>query len=507
MRLPVLALLTTLAACTAAPNDEAAILATVNGDVITAEEFRLNYEFGHGHLRRGANPREDYLRFMILELVLAQEAQRLNLDTAAAILHASHTLREELLIERVFEEHVLAQIEVSDEEIMAAQNADAVRFQFRFLPAKTWAEAVSLRAVATANGFDAAVSVLENEFSELGLDPDNLESPALSADEIEPEVLEVLRNLHLNEMSEPVEYRGGWYLFEVTGIQRQPIAPEDYADRASSYRKVVYNRKAMEQAGEFVSELMAPLNVVTAREGFDVLSQALWAWYEQETPTRNLLHYMEAGLVDQDLAQFLVAAYTVPLVSFGDREWTIRTFLEHYTPGRYVLRARDRMAFEQRLSDVIALVVRDHLLLSMADSERLYENESFERTSTLWMQKWLFQELRAIAVDSTSVTKTEVGAYYARKNDEMGGRLRAFEALDSLDQRRILQQMLRDRLLQYADSLADDASIEINHAVLDTMTFSRSAVNPQMTVHLLKSNSNKMPFPIADPNWRTAAKR
>ena len=79
-----------------------------------------------------------------------------------------------------------------------------------------------------------------------------LESPALSSDEIEPEVLAVLRDLPLNAVSDPIEYRGTWYLFQVTNIQRELLSPEDYEMRAPSYRKVVYNRKAMENATLFV---------------------------------------------------------------------------------------------------------------------------------------------------------------------------------------------------------------------------------------------------------------
>ncbi|MXZ04603.1 MAG: hypothetical protein F4Y90_03645 [Rhodothermaceae bacterium] len=507
MRYPAVLLLVLIAACSSLPDADEAVLATVNGEVITVDEFRLNYEFGHGHLRQGNTPREDYLRFLILEQVIAHEAQRMQLDTSAAVIHAMHTLREELLIERVFEEHVLADIEVTQAEITAEINENAVRFQFQFLPARSRAEAMRLQGLIKSQGFEAAREALEGDFSDMDLELGELESPALSSDEIEPEVLAVLRNLPLNAVSDPIEYRGTWYLFQVTNIQRELLSPEDYEMRAPSYRKVVYNRKAMESATQFVHSLMEPMNVVTRREGFNLLSDALWAWYAQETPVRNLLHYLESKQADPMIARRLMDGFSVPLVAFDGREWTIRMFLEHFTPGRYTLRARDREHFDQRLANIIALVVRDHVLLSMANRERLDTNKAFQRTSALWKTKWLFQELRRLVVDSASVTDSETAAYYARKNAAMGGRLRPFDSLDSLDQGRIRQQMIREGLLKFADSLAEQASISINHAILDTIRFSQSAVNPTMTVHLLKSNSNKMPFPIADPNWRIPAKQ
>ncbi len=500
--LPYVLVLLAMAACSSPPSEDV-VLARVDGDVITAREFQLNYEFGHGHLRQGDHPRDAYLRFMIFELLLAQEAEKIHLDTAAAIVHAMHTLREELLIERVFEERVLSGIEVTAEEIATAINKDAVRFQFRFLPARTEEEAAQLRAVVQAQGFEAALAANADLFSELNVEPASPESPPVAAEDLEPDILQILQDLPLHQVSEPVQFRGWWYLFEVTSIQRQPIAPEDYTQKASTYRKIVYNRKALEGATSFISSLMEPLNVVTKREGFSLLAEALWAWYKIETPKRNLLHYIESQGLDTEFTRALVASYDTPLVTFEDELWTIRGFLEHFTPGRYILRARDRVTFEGQLANTIALVVRDAILLEIAEKGQFNRNDSFRRTLVLWKKKWLFQEIRGVLLDSTAITDADIAKYYALKNRELQGRLYPYERLSSGDRRRIRAQMMRDQLFHYADSLALGARIEINQTVLDTLSFSHSRVNPQMTVHLLKSNSNKMPFPIADPNWRT----
>jgi hypothetical protein len=70
-------------------------VAYVGGEAITAEAFRLSYEFGHAHLRRGDDPGRTYLDLMAREKVLAQEARRLHLDTLASIRHARQTLTED----------------------------------------------------------------------------------------------------------------------------------------------------------------------------------------------------------------------------------------------------------------------------------------------------------------------------------------------------------------------------------------------------------------------------
>ena len=120
-------LLLALASCQKKQDNEG-IVARIGDQVITAEEFQLNYEFGHGHLRKSDNPRRSYLDLMIYEKVLAMEAEKIGLDTAQAVIHAMHTLREELLIERVFEEKVLASVEVTAEEIRDEINRASRQF-------------------------------------------------------------------------------------------------------------------------------------------------------------------------------------------------------------------------------------------------------------------------------------------------------------------------------------------------------------------------------------------
>ena len=53
-------------------------MARIGDEVITADEFLVAYEFGHGHLKTGENPRREVLDLMIREELLAQEAERMD---------------------------------------------------------------------------------------------------------------------------------------------------------------------------------------------------------------------------------------------------------------------------------------------------------------------------------------------------------------------------------------------------------------------------------------------
>ncbi len=297
---------------------------------------------------------------------------------------------------------------------------------------------------------------------ELRLVEGELTSPFVGADELDPEIMAIIKDLPIGEPSQPQFYRGAWYLFEVMDIRRKRLAPEDYEQKAPSYHKIIYNSKAMAQGAAFVEKTMAPLDVRTKRAGFEILNAALFNWYSDAIPERNLLHYIDEQHLDTPYTQMLVEAFDTPVVEYRDANWTIRDFLTHFTPGRYVIRPDDPQAFKARLADIVALVVRDAVLLKSAEDEQLADDATYQRSLSLWKNKWLFQEYR----------------------------------------NRLPGQTDKDAVRSHAESLMAKYDVDVNWRMLDTLQTSVSRVNPTMTVHLFKNNANKMPRPIADPNWK-----
>lgn len=463
--IPLAALLLVLSGCSGNEETrpgllgEPAVVVARAGDVtVTADEFRLAWEFGHGHLRRAEKPVPTYLAYMLAEKLLASEARALRLDTLALVRHNLESLREDLLVERVFTEQVIDHVQVTDQEIIDEMARSAVRFQFRFVPAPDSLGAARVREVHVREGYKAAAEV------SVGSDRAPLlsaewTSPLMSAEDIDPDLLGLIGNLEIGKPSPPIRYGGVWYIFEVMDIRRRVLAPiEDTAARQSA-RKVIFNRKALEGATRFVAETMEPKQVITEREGFEALQTVLWSWYRAETPSRKFTWLANHRPPRPGLADSLRAIGDLNLVRHGSASWTVREFLDRFSPDRYPLRARDRAAFRSRLADIIALVVRDHHFMLMAAREGWDRNPVDSEVLARWEDKWLFLALRD--------TQPEF-----------------------------------DDLAATADSLLRRADTDIAWSVLDTMNLTASRTNPFMTVHLMKGSSNRMPFPIVDPNWR-----
>jgi hypothetical protein len=316
-----------------------------------------------------------------------------------------------------------------------------------------------------ARNFEEVLREELDAFRELEVPIGEVTSPYTRSDDVDPAVLDVIRDLEIGEPSKPVQFGPLWYVFEVVDIRRDRLAELDYEQRGQSYRKRIFNEKAMIAGSEFTASVMEPENVITRRQGFEILSEVLWDWYSHETPARNLLHYIEEQAWNEPFTRRLVANFDVMLVTFEGGSWTIRTFLEHFTPGRYIIRPDGRQEFRSRLADVVALVVRDHVFLQMADRESLDDDAEFKRTLSLWKEKWMFQQFRT---------------HIAAKTEAPSPRY----------------------IEGYADSLATHRyDVAVNESMLDAPELRAAEKNRNMTVHLFKNNSNKQPFPIVDPNW------
>lgn len=479
-------------------------MAKVGDQEITREDFLLDYEFGFAQNRIGENSRKEYLNKMITELLLAEEGYSLKADTIRRIRNGVQSIREERLIEEVFNKNVLRKIVVTDEEIRQEVNKSAVSFQFRFIPAQSREQALELKKNAEEKGFDETLKLLTNDFSDYELKPRDVSSPYINAQDADPELLALISNLELNTISDPVQYRDQWYLLEVTNIKRQPLADYDYAQKGVTYRKVLYNRKAVEEGTAFINRIMTPKQVTTKRKTFETLNAALYLWYKDSPPVGNILDQVQKP---DSITSYITEIQKIlgnPLVEADGKTWSVERFLAEFNPARYQLRPNSFTSFTARFSDVVALVVRDHYLLELAKKQKLEKHEQVQRDIKKWENKWVFQAVRGQILDTLTFTNPAVQAYFVQNASAYGvpfGAVPNYDAMDSLLKRRIKKDFLNHKLLAKAEELKKKYPVKIYYSVLDTLTVTGKNGNPGITIQLLKQNSNRLAFPVVDPNW------
>ncbi len=479
------------------------LVARVGSIEITASDFVKSYEFGFNVNKRGSDPRRAYLDRMIEEALMAAEGYRLGLDEAREVQRREASLREELLVEQVFERRVNDQISVSDNDIVQAMQQDRVSFKLRYLLAFDRAAAERMKADAERDGFDATLDRLIAGDVENTWNRDDFESPYVTAHDIDPVLMNAIEDLPVGEFSEPVRFRDGYIVLQVTDIRQEPIPPVTDATERSRYEQVVFQQKAKAAARRLIGEMMGPRQVEVSSKPFLALRDALWTWYRDRAPVVNLKVSVDQS--DDAAAQALRELYPDVLITSTDGTWTVEEFLREYPVDRYPLSTRSESEFDRDLYDAIGLMLRDAEFVRIAEKEKLGDNPEVRHELRIWRDKWVQQELIRQVRDSISVSEEDVRAYYdAHPRQYLRGQeqeVAPFHEVADEVREDVKVERLRVYMDSYLEELRQRHPVEVYSDVLDTLEVSGAGPPGSPDALIFKSHTGRLAHPLVDPAW------
>lgn len=454
------------------PGPDDAVLARVGDRAITVGDFRMNYEFGYPHLKTGADVvarKRAYLDAMVCELLLANDGFARGLADAPRVHINDERVLNELLIEELIRVEVVERTAVADQEVRDAVNKSKARFKLRYWGEPTQLRAMDVRMAMMRNGYMRVADSLRAMHTDIPTDPSMFESDYLNAFDVDPVVLEAIKDLGAGDISMPVPMNSGFYVFQVVDIRREGIMEHEYAAKFETMKKVLLNTKYDEGIARYVEGFMTPQNVVTRGEPFWKLSDAVVAWKASGDHETMMLREAIAVHADRPAYAALRKIMDQPLVTYQGGQRTVRQFLDVFWPS---LRDIDSVATARTrrlLSEQVGLAIRDHLLAAEARRRGMDRAPAVAHERLKWLEKTVYEEVR-----------DEVGA--TAPATAVAGVVRA-----------ILQRK--------ADSLRTAYPVAIHHEILDTLTVSDSPASRQMGMQLFKLGSKRLAVPVADGIW------
>jgi len=479
------------------------VVARVGQKVITASEFRRNYEFGLAHLKQGADPKRTYLDFMIKEQVLAQAGYRLGLDSAAAVQTALRQLADELLIEELFVDQVHRKIKISDDEIRQAINQNKVSWKFRYWFEPTLEGAQIVVRAMRERGYAEVVGDFLARNPETPLKPHDFESDYVTWLDVPEPLLNALKDLPRGEISDPVALDGVFYIFQITDIRQQGVLESEYASQAASMKKVLFYRKVMAEGVKYVADLMTPKDVVTKGNSFRMLTDALMEW-KKAAGNVTVSQAVTEATAEQPALAALKARFSETLVEYAGGSWSFAEFLAQNPDwSRLTANPEDTPLFQNQVNDVIALTIRNHFLLAEARRKGLEKSENVQKQIRDWQDKWVYQETRFAFTQGLNLTQDQLKQYF--ENHQYKYKIRQGEPTFNEFKNQVIQDArlhtARKLLEAKVDSMAPYIPVDLNTAVLDTLGVTASKKSKLMSVQLIKRSNNRLAFPIVDPAW------
>ena len=495
----------TLAGCTVSQTNDQQFVAQVGGKHITVNDFRFNYEFGLPHLKKGNDPKRTYLDYLIGEELLAMAGYSMNLDKLDRVVKLEEDLLEELLVEELFRQEVHNKISITREEIDEAIRQSKVKWKLRY-----WAEsnldfANSISATMREEGYAEVVDVIMGSNPEIGIKPADLETGYLSVMDVTPELLEVIVNLPVGDISAPIEINGLYFIFQIIDIKQYPLIADELQNSAERYRQMLFYRKVKEGSVQFVSQFMTPKNVTTKGESFRLLVNATLEWASfSENSSGDFLEAVQSATDKSSVIFDLQQNLDQTLVTFSGGQWTLRDFLGRYDVGSANIDIKDRQAILAELNDEIALEVRNYFFTNNALKRKLDHAQNLQRELGSWRDKWVYEAARDYYTRDLSITSSQVEDYFAQNKHKYMIRSAVEPTFEKFAKQARRDAYIKDAqkiLADKIDSLKAVYPVIINQAVLDCINVTSSKKSRWLSVQVFKQSSNRMAKPIVDPAW------
>jgi len=235
--------------------DKSQVLATVNGERITEQDYR-DYlrarDLQEPPLARNVQSKQIILNELINRVILAQAALKRGLNRVPAVHVALKEDRENILA-RAMLKHYLAHHHVSQKELHVLYQKEVLKAPHREYEARHILVATKAEAQAVLRKLHHGVrfSVLARRYS-LDVPSGNKggELGWFSASDVLPSFYRALAQLHVGEISpKPIKTRFGWHIIQLQA--ERPYTPPSF----STVRQQLY--RSAEQKG--VDDMMAAM--------------------------------------------------------------------------------------------------------------------------------------------------------------------------------------------------------------------------------------------------------
>lgn len=503
------ALFLTILSCTQqdTPRQDAvgAVVAIIGDQVITAKEFRNDYEVGFAHLKMGDDPKRTYLEYMIKEKLLALKGYELGLGESEYVRNNEAQLLNELMVEAVLEKEVKSKIRVTEEEIRDEINKSKVSFKFRYWVEPNLDRANRVAAAMRERGYADVLNDIIQSNPEARMGPRQYESDYLTHLEVPAEVLDAIKDLPYGDISDPLELDGKYFIFQVLDIRRSAVTENEYKSRASTFEQIIFYNKYQEAVNGYIAELMQPQNVVTKAEAFNLVGNALNEWLKIDRSSRGYFPARVRGAADDYPAmKALKENLNMTFFTHKTGRLTIDEFLPFLNTPRLTRQLGKDNDFGKTLHWEVRNAIRDYFLVQRAKQLDLQRSARVQQELSLWRDKWVYDVTRRHLSQNLEIEDHWVRSYF-EENKHLYKTHQDNEPQFASVRNQVKGDAYRHRvnllLNKEVETLKKRFSIEINEAVLDTITVVDFKKSPWATMQIFKAGTGRPAAPMVDPFW------
>lgn len=392
-------------------------LAKVGAQVITVEEFRNRYEF-MPHLNYSSDNkdtlRKEFLYSLIAEKLWALEGIEKGLDTLEIVKNSLKTLEKLFVKDELFRSEVESKITLTSDEISKGLLRVGRTLSVKILTSSDSSEIFIIHNHLTNfNNFD---SILASRTENISQQKSFEIKLGTLADEFAEDVI---FNLKLNEISEPIKSNNRWFIFKLVN---EEVDSSIFTDNESARNKtisILSEKKRKALAGNFIDKVLGGRTISANSELFNYFVDNLIHFIQKRIEGKNLELSNNIELTPDDLQRTLKLLDKDKLnslfVEFDSTKLNLKDFIYYLMYQKISFPSSKPNRIKLTLNAAVKQFIEDEVLTQEGYKRGLGKLSSVKNDIEVWKNYYLSELMLQSFSDSVTISDSEIENYISGK--------------------------------------------------------------------------------------------
>ncbi|AFH48901.1 Hypothetical protein IALB_1190 [Ignavibacterium album JCM 16511] len=392
-------------------------LAKVGNQIITVEEFKNRYEF-MPHLNYSSDNkdtlRNEFLYSLIAEKLWALEGLEKRFDTLDVVKNSLKTLEKLFVKDELFRSEVESKILLTPEEISKGLLRVGRTLSIKIINSTDSTEIFRIYDyLLNSDNFDSLLATRPESNSQQK--PFQIKLGNLSDEFAE----DVVFNLKLNEVSEPIKSNDKWFIFKLVSEETDSSIVRANESAKNKTISILSERKRKKIAGNFLDKILGGRTISANSELFNHFADKLIDVLQKRIEAGNQESSQSIELTPDDLQKTLRLIDRNKLyslfVEFDSTKLSLNDFIYYLMYQKVSFPSPKPNRIKVVLNSAVKQFIEDEVITQEGYKKGMNNLQSVKNDIEMWKKYYLSELMIQSYSDSITVSEKEIESYISQK--------------------------------------------------------------------------------------------
>lgn len=408
-------------------------IATIGKEIITSKEFKNRFELMPHLSPSEANPDSVKLNFLytlVAEKLWALQAKESDLENMDYIKFSLNSLKKLFVRDALFNLEIKNKFTVSEDDLNDGLQKSSTALNINVISVYDSSKAFQIyNALKSPEIFDSLFLEQDSTYQ-----TNNVK--ILFGDLKDEEIEDQLYDLDINEISPPIHYEDGWFIFKLIEKAPQSFNEQQQLELKTNVKKIINERRSMNKGNAYLQKLLSGVKVNADNQLGKSLSEKIISRINENSkflsPNDSSKIYLSETDIYQIMDEFGEDTLAMDFLLFDKNPVSLKEFLYDLIQTGFFVHSNNRNQILRAFSFTVKFMIRQELITREGYRLGLHNLPEVKEDMKIWEDTYLAQALRNRFLDSIEVNDDEVYQFYMnRKGEQSNLQLKIIEILCS----------------------------------------------------------------------------